>query len=186
VKSAKQLNGATVCVQPGTTTSSTLADYFRANKMSFKPVVIGSWKKCMNAYFAGRCDAFTTDHSASSRCAGSRARTRRAIIILPEIIPRSRWDPAVRHGDDRWFDIVKWSLFAMAPGREARDSTRRTLSAGEEQTTRPSSASSGPAEIWARCSTSQTSGALPDRKNRSAITPRASTANSAASASSAA
>src|SRR5207244_11514017 len=63
VKSAKQLNGATICVQPGTTTELSLADYFRANKMTFKAVVIEKLEEVMNAYFAGRCDVFTTDHS---------------------------------------------------------------------------------------------------------------------------
>ena len=63
VKSAKQLNGATVCVQPGTTTELNLSDYFRSNKMTFKPVVIEKLEEVLNAYFAGRCDVFTTDHS---------------------------------------------------------------------------------------------------------------------------
>jgi general L-amino acid transport system substrate-binding protein len=118
VKSAKQLNGATVCVQPGTTTELNLADYFRANKMSFKPVVIEKLEEVLNAYFAGRCDVFTTDHSGLIAVRGSRAPKPDEHVILPEIISKEPLGPAVRHGDDRWFDIVKWSLFAMIEAEE--------------------------------------------------------------------
>jgi general L-amino acid transport system substrate-binding protein len=118
VKSAKQLNGATVCVQPGTTTELNLADYFRANKMTFKPVVIEKLEEVLNAYFAGRCDVFTTDHSGLVSVRGSRAPNPADHIILPEIISKEPLGPAVRHGDDRWFDIVKWTLFAMIEAEE--------------------------------------------------------------------
>jgi general L-amino acid transport system substrate-binding protein len=118
VKSARQLNGATVCVQPGTTTELNLADYFRANKMSFKPVVIEKLEEVLNAYLAGRCDAFTTDHSGLIALRGSRAPKPDEHVILPDIISKEPLGPAVRHGDDRWFDIVKWSLFAMLEAEE--------------------------------------------------------------------
>ena len=118
VKSAKQLNGATVCVQPGTTTELNLADYFRANKMSFKPVVIEKLEEVVNAYFAGRCDVYTTDHSGLISTRASRAPRPEEHVILPEIISKEPLGPAVRQGDDRWFDIVKWSLFAMLEGEE--------------------------------------------------------------------
>jgi general L-amino acid transport system substrate-binding protein len=118
VKSAKQLNGASICVQPGTTTELNLADYFRANKMSFKPVVIEKLEEVLNAYFSGRCDAFTTDHSGLIALRGSRAPKPDEHIILPEIISKEPLGPAVRHGDDRWFDVVKWSLFAMLEAEE--------------------------------------------------------------------
>jgi general L-amino acid transport system substrate-binding protein len=118
VKSAKQLNGATVCVQPGTTTELNLADYFRANKMTFKPVVIEKLEEVLNAYFAGRCDAFTTDHSGLIALRGSRAPKPDEHVILPEIISKEPLGPAVRHGDDRWFDVVKWSMFAMLEAEE--------------------------------------------------------------------
>ena len=118
VKSAKQLNGATVCVQPGTTTELNLADYFRANRMSFKPVVIEKLEEVLNAYFAGRCDVFTTDHSGLIALRASRAPNPDEHIILPEIISKEPLGPAVRHGDDRWFDVVKWSLFAMLEAEE--------------------------------------------------------------------
>ena len=118
VKSAKQLNGATVCVQPGTTTELNLSDYFRANKMNFKPVVIEKMEEVLNAYFAGRCDVYTTDHSGLISTRASRAPKPEDHIILPEIISKEPLGPAVRHGDDRWFDIVKWTLFAMIEAEE--------------------------------------------------------------------
>jgi general L-amino acid transport system substrate-binding protein len=118
VKSAKQLNGATVCVQPGTTTELNLSDYFRANKMSFKPVVIEKMEEVLNAYFAGRCDVYTTDHSGLIAVRASRATNPSDHIILPEIISKEPLGPAVRHGDDRWFDVVKWSMFAMLEAEE--------------------------------------------------------------------
>jgi len=111
VKSAKQLNGATVCVQPGTTTELNLADYFRANKMTFKPVVIEKLDEVLNAYFAGRCDVYTTDHSGLISTRATRAPKPEEHVILPEIISKEPLGPAVRHGDDRWFDVVKWSMF---------------------------------------------------------------------------
>ena len=118
VKSAKQLNGATVCVQPGTTTELNLADYFRANKMTFKPVVIEKLDEVLNAYFAGRCDVYTTDHSGLISTRATRAPKPEDHVILPEIISKEPLGPAVRHGDDRWFDIVKWSMFAMLEAEE--------------------------------------------------------------------
>jgi general L-amino acid transport system substrate-binding protein len=118
VKSAKQLNGATVCVQPGTTTELNLSDYFRANRMTFKPVVIEKLDEVLNAYFAGRCDVYTTDHSGLISTRASRAPKPEDHIILPEIISKEPLGPAVRHGDDRWFDVVKWAMFAMLEAEE--------------------------------------------------------------------
>jgi general L-amino acid transport system substrate-binding protein len=118
VKSARQLDGATVCVQPGTTNELNLADYFRANKMKFKPVVIEKLEEVLNAYFAGRCDAFTTDQSGLIALRGSRVPRPEEHVVLPEIISKEPLGPAVRHGDDRWFDVVKWSMFAMVEAEE--------------------------------------------------------------------
>jgi len=118
VKSAKQLNGATVCVQPGTTTELNLADYFRANNMTFKPVVIEKLEEVTNAFFAGRCDVYTTDVSGLVSTRGSRAPNPADYLILPEVISKEPLGPVVRHGDDNWFDIVKWTLFAMIEAEE--------------------------------------------------------------------
>jgi general L-amino acid transport system substrate-binding protein len=118
VKSAKQLDGATICVQPGTTNELNLADYFRANHMKFKPVVIEKLEEVLSAYFAGRCDAYTTDQSGLVALRASRAPNPAEQVILPELISKEPLGPAVRHGDDRWFDIVKWTLFAMIDAEE--------------------------------------------------------------------
>jgi general L-amino acid transport system substrate-binding protein len=130
VKSAKQLNGATVCVQPGTTTELNLSDYFRSNKMTFKPVVIEKLDEVLNAYFAGRCDVFTTDHSGLIALRASRATNPADHVILPEIISKEPLGPAVRHGDDKWFDIVKWTLFAMIEAEEMGLSSKNIDQAG--------------------------------------------------------
>jgi general L-amino acid transport system substrate-binding protein len=118
VKSARELDGATVCVQPGTTTELSLADWFRANRMKFRPVVIEKLEEVMSAYLSGRCDVFTTDHSGLIALRASRVPNPAEHVILPEIISKEPLGPAVRHGDDRWFDIVKWSLFAMIEAEE--------------------------------------------------------------------
>ena len=112
VKSAKELDGATVCVLPGTTTELTAADYFRANGMTMKPVVIESTPELAKAFFAGRCDCLTSD---ASQLAGTRAIAPNPddYMILPEIISREPLAPAVRHGDDQWYDIVNFATMAM-------------------------------------------------------------------------
>jgi len=118
IKSAKQLSGATVCVQPGTTTELNLADYFRANGMTFKPVVIEKLEEVVNAYLAGRCDVYTTDVSGLVAVRASRAQNPADHVILPEVISKEPLGPVVRHGDDKWFDVVKWTLFAMLNAEE--------------------------------------------------------------------
>ncbi|MFY9314366.1 MAG: amino acid ABC transporter substrate-binding protein [Burkholderiales bacterium] len=124
VKSARQLNGATICVQPGTTTELNLADYFRTHKMKFKPVVIEKLEEVLNAYFAGRCDVYTTDVSGLVAVRASRAPKPAEHVILPEVISKEPLGPAVRHGDDRWFDVVKWSLYAMIEAEELELSSK--------------------------------------------------------------
>jgi general L-amino acid transport system substrate-binding protein len=121
VKSAKELNGATVCVAPGTTTELNLADYFRANKMSFKPVVIEKVEEIRAAFFSGRCDVYTTDVSslAATRAANVPApATAEDFIILPEIISKEPLGPMVRHGDNQFTDVVRWAQYAMLEAEE--------------------------------------------------------------------
>jgi len=121
VKSAKELNGATVCVAPGTTTELNLADYFRANKMSFKPVVIEKVDEIRSAFFSGRCDVYTTDSSAlaATRVANVPAPlTQDDFVILPEIISKEPLAPVMRHGDNQFADIVRWSQYAMVEAEE--------------------------------------------------------------------
>jgi general L-amino acid transport system substrate-binding protein len=121
VKSAKELNGATVCVAPGTTTELNLADYFRATKMSFKPVVIEKVDDIRSAFFSGRCDVYTTDASGlyATRVANVPAPAKAEdFIILPEIISKEPLAPAVRHGDNQFADIVRWTQYAMIEAEE--------------------------------------------------------------------
>ncbi|MDP1748939.1 MAG: amino acid ABC transporter substrate-binding protein [Reyranella sp.] len=118
VKSAKELNGATVCVQPGTTTELNLADYFRANKMTFKPVVIEKVEEVRAAFFAGRCDVFTTDASGLYATRAANSPKPEDYIILPEIISKEPLGPVVRHGDNQFADIVRWAFYAMLEAEE--------------------------------------------------------------------
>jgi general L-amino acid transport system substrate-binding protein len=121
VKSAKELNGATVCVAPGTTTELNLADYFRSNKMTFKPVVIEKVEEVRAAFFSGRCDVYTNDSSSlyATRAANVPAPATAAdFIILPEIISKEPLAPAVRHGDNQFADIVRWTQYAMVEAEE--------------------------------------------------------------------
>jgi general L-amino acid transport system substrate-binding protein len=118
VKSAKELNGATVCVQPGTTTELNLADYFRANKMTFKPVVIEKVEEVRAAFFSGRCDVFTTDASGLYSTRAANAPNPDDYVILPEIISKEPLGPAVRHGDNQFADIVRWAFNAMLEAEE--------------------------------------------------------------------
>src|SRR4249920_1517917 len=118
VKSAKELNGATVCVAPGTTTELNLADYFRATKMSFKPVVIEKVEEVRAAFFSGRCDVFTTDASRLYSTRAANAPNPGDYVILPEIISKEPLAPAARHGDNQFADIVRWAFNAMLQAEE--------------------------------------------------------------------
>lgn len=120
VKSAKELDGATICVQPGTTTELNLADYFRANNMKFTPVVIENLQEVNAAFFSGRCDVLTTDASglASVRKNDVPQGKSEDYVILPEIISKEPLGPAVRQGDDQWFNLVKWVVFALVNAEE--------------------------------------------------------------------
>jgi len=117
VNSALELNGASVCVQQGTTTELNLADFFRAHKIQLKSVTFATANEAVKSYDAGRCDAYTTD---ASGLYAERLRLANPDdhVILPEIISKEPLGPVVRHGDDQWFDIVKWVLFAMVNAEE--------------------------------------------------------------------
>ncbi len=120
VKSAKELNGATVCVQPGTTTELNLADYFRATKMTFRPVVIVELAEVEKAFFEGRCDVYTTDASGlASQLKNDIPNGANDYVILPEIISKEPLGPVVRQGDEQWTDIVKYTVFALLQAEES-------------------------------------------------------------------
>jgi general L-amino acid transport system substrate-binding protein len=117
VNSALELNGASVCTQSGTTSELNLADYFRSNKIKYEVVAFATADETVKAYDSGRCDVFTTDISQlyAERLKLASANDH---VILPEIISKEPLTPAVRHGDDQWFDIVKWVGFAMINAEE--------------------------------------------------------------------
>lgn len=117
VKSAKELDGATVCVQPGTTTEQNLTDWARASNVKFTPVIIERVEELVSAYVAGRCDAYTTDVSglAATRSAQSNPGEH---VILPEVISKEPLALGVRHGDQRWADLVRWIHYALLAAEE--------------------------------------------------------------------
>jgi len=117
IKSAKELDGATVCVLPGTTTEMNVADYFRKTGMKWKPVVIEQVAELTKAFFAGRCDVYTSD---ASQLAAHRsvAPNPDDYVLLPEIISKEPLAPVVRHGDDQWYDIVNFTVMALINAEE--------------------------------------------------------------------
>ncbi len=117
VSSATELDGATVCIQTGTTTELNLADFFRANNISYEPVPIETNAEAQQQYLAGACDVYTTD---ASGLAATRATfdDPAAHALLPEIISKEPLGPLVRHGDNAWADIVRWSMNALVAAEE--------------------------------------------------------------------
>ncbi len=112
VKSAKELNGASVCVQSGTTTELNLADYFRNSGMTYKPVVFDTAAQTSKGFDAGRCDVLTTDQSGLYALRLNLEKPDSA-VVLPEIISKEPLGPVVRQDDDKWFNVAKWVLYAM-------------------------------------------------------------------------
>lgn len=118
ITGAKQLDGATVCVLPGSTSELNLGDFARREKLRIQPVVLGSMDEMTAAYQAGRCDAMTTDASQLAALRVSALRDPAAHVILPERISKEPLGPMVRHGDEEWRDIVAWTLAAMIEAEE--------------------------------------------------------------------
>jgi general L-amino acid transport system substrate-binding protein len=119
VTSAKQLDGAEVCVQSGTTNEKNLADYVRANNIKVRTVVFEGFEASFKAFFAGRCQAYTTDVSGLAGLRNKEARNPDDYVILPELISKEPLGPLVRRGDDEWFAIVKWVVFALIEAEES-------------------------------------------------------------------
>lgn len=117
VSSAKELDGAAVCVQSGTTTELNLADYFRANGMSYKPVVFDTSAQTAAGFDSGRCDVLTTDQSGLYALRLN-LKDPSSAAVLPEIISKEPLGPVVRQGDDKWFNVAKWTLSAMINAEE--------------------------------------------------------------------
>ena len=118
IKSAKQLKGQTVCVQSGTTTEKNLTDYSKANGLNIKPVVFEKLEAAENAYFTGRCIAYTTDASGLASTRNKVAKDPKEHIILPELISKEPLGPMVRRGGDEWFAIVKWVIYGLLEAEE--------------------------------------------------------------------
>jgi general L-amino acid transport system substrate-binding protein len=118
IKSAKQLKGATVCVQSGTTTEKNLTDYSKANGLNIKPVVFEKLEATNAAYFSGRCQAYTTDASGLASIRNKEAKNPAEHAILPELISKEPLGPAVRRGDDEFFAIAKWVVFGLIEAEE--------------------------------------------------------------------
>ena len=117
VASAKELDGATVCIQTGTTTELNLADFFRVNNITYEPVPVATDAEAQQQYLAGACDVFTTD---ASGLAATRAtfENPEEHILLPEIISKEPLGPLVRHGDNAWGDIIRWTFYALLTAEE--------------------------------------------------------------------
>jgi general L-amino acid transport system substrate-binding protein len=117
VKSAKELDGATVCVQPGTSTELAIGDYFRQANLKFTPILIENEAELQSAFISGRCDAYSNDSSALGTFRATQAK-KEDYVLLPEIISKEPLGPMLRKGDDKWFDIVRWTYFAMLIAEE--------------------------------------------------------------------
>ncbi|KRR03018.1 amino acid ABC transporter substrate-binding protein [Bradyrhizobium valentinum] len=117
VNSALELNSASVCVQTGTTTEQNLADYFKGNNMKYEVIAFATADETIKAYESGRCDVFTSDVS-QLYAERLKVATPADHVVLPEVISKEPLGPMVRHGDDQWFDIVKWTLYAMVGAEE--------------------------------------------------------------------
>ena len=135
VSSAKELDGATVCIQTGTTTELNLADFFKQNNITYTPVTVADDSEAQRNYLAGTCDAFTTDASglASARSSFPDPENH---IILPEIISKEPLGPVVRHGDNQWGDVVRWTFNALLIAEE-KGITKANLAEVEASTTDP-------------------------------------------------
>ena len=117
IDSAKKLGGATVCVQAGTTSEKNVADYFQAANMKYKSVVFDTAEAIQSAFFSGRCQVYTTD---MSDLAGARTKAPKPAdyVILPQVISKEPLGASVRRGDDEWFQIVRWTQFALLEAEE--------------------------------------------------------------------
>ena len=118
VKSAKQMDGASVCVQPGTSTELAIADFYRLINMKWTPIIIADIAEIRAAFLAGRCDAYSTDFSSLASFRFTQGEKQDDFVLLPEIISKEPLGPLVRKGDDKWFDLVRWTMFVLVTAEE--------------------------------------------------------------------
>ena len=136
IKSAKQLKGASVCVQSGTTTEKNLTDFSKANKLDIKPIVFEKLEAANSAYFLGRCKAYTTDASGLASIRSKEAKDPKEHLILPELISKEPLGPMVRRGDDEWLAISKWVIYGLIEAEEYQINSKN-IDALKSQSTDP-------------------------------------------------
>jgi general L-amino acid transport system substrate-binding protein len=133
VSAVKELDGASICVQPGTSTELAIADYFRAHNIKFTPIEIEQLSQIQQAFLSGRCDAYSTDASALAGFRFQQGAHAPDYVLLPEVISKEPLAPAVRKGDDKWFDIVKWVSYAQMTAEENGVTSKNVDSFGSTQ-----------------------------------------------------
>jgi general L-amino acid transport system substrate-binding protein len=119
VKTAKEMDGATICVQPGTSTELAIADFYRLNKLKFTPVLIQDLSEIQNAFLSGRCDAYSTDLSGLASFRFQQGPKKEDFVLLPDVISKEPLGLMVRKGDDKFFDVVRWTMYAMYQAEES-------------------------------------------------------------------
>ncbi|MEI6769045.1 MAG: amino acid ABC transporter substrate-binding protein [Betaproteobacteria bacterium] len=134
IKSAKQLKGASVCVQSGTTTEKNLTDFSKAHKLDIKPIVFEKLEAANAAYFLGRCKAYTTDASGLASIRSKEAKDPKEHLILPDLISKEPLGPMVRRGDDEWLAISKWVIFGLIEAEEYQINSKNIESLKNQST----------------------------------------------------
>lgn len=118
IKTAKEMDGATICIQPGTSTELAVSDFYRINKIKFTPILIGDLAELQSAFLSGRCDAYSTDGSALATFRFTQGPKADDLVLLPDIISKEPLGVMVRKGDDKWFDLVRWAFIASLTAEE--------------------------------------------------------------------
>ena len=180
ITSAKQLKNAEVCVQSGTTTEKNLTDYFKSINVKMKPVVFEGFEASVKAFFSGRCQAYTTDASGLASIRNKEAPNPDDYVILPELISKEPLGPMVRRGDDEWFTIVKWAIFALL---EAEEYGITQANVDQMKSSTGSGGAAHPRHVRGHRQAARPGQGMgvPRRSRRSATTARSSSATSARS-----
>ena len=118
VKSLKEMDGATICVQPGTSTELAISDYFRQNNLKWQPILIQDLNEIQGAFLSNRCDAYSTDSSALASFRATQGDKAGDLVLLTDIISKEPLGVMVRKGDDKWFDLVRWTFIALLTAEE--------------------------------------------------------------------
>jgi general L-amino acid transport system substrate-binding protein len=118
VKVAKEMDGATICVQPGTSTELAIADFYRLNNIKWTPILIQDLAEIRSAFLAGRCDAYSSDVSSLASFRFTQGEKKDDFVLLPDVISKEPLGPVVRKGDDKFFDLVRWTMFVLVTAEE--------------------------------------------------------------------